>query len=213
MVATVLGAGVHTTDAEEMRYVILSKLLESYAAEQGIEVERADVDAYLNGTRRIAEAHRRRNEARCRELTRKLNSGNLGEAERRKVSSELDSLNELMATLEEMSAAANEDPQASQKDREQVAAAFIRQWKINRALFRQYGGRVIFQQGGAEPLDAYRRFLEAQEKRGRFAIADEVFAKKFWDYYRNDARHSFYPPGSVQAAQAIEIPWWLTDQP
>ena len=85
--------------------------------------------------------------------------------------------------------------------------------KIDRALYGQYGGRVIFQQGGPEPLDAYRRFLEERKETGAFAIVDKAFEAKFWDYYRNDAIHSFYPPGSEEEKMAFDTPWWLQDAP
>jgi hypothetical protein len=48
----------------------------------------------------------------------------------------------------------------------QIAQQFVKSWKINKALYAQYGGRVIFQQAGVEPLDAYRDFLKEQEKKG-----------------------------------------------
>jgi hypothetical protein len=208
LVATVLGTEVRTGDADEMRYVILSKLMERYAAEQEIAVSREDIGAYLDGMHRKAEQHRKQNEAKRDELTRKLASESLTEAERASLSEELASLNELMEALEEGSKASEADAAEDAEYREQVATAFVRQWKINRALYRQYGGRVIFQQGGPEPLDAYRRFLEEQEKSGAFTILKKGFEEKFWDYFRNDSLHSFYPPGSDGEKQAIETPWW-----
>lgn len=38
--------------------------------------------------------------------------------------------------------------------REDIARTMITRWKLNRALFEQFGGRVIYQQFGPEPLDA-----------------------------------------------------------
>ena len=35
----------------------------------------------------------------------------------------------------------------------QMAQQFVRAWKINKALYEKYGGRVIFQQAGVEPLE------------------------------------------------------------
>lgn len=42
LVAEVLGTDIHTVDPEEMKYVILGRLQDRYAAEQGIRVSRAD---------------------------------------------------------------------------------------------------------------------------------------------------------------------------
>ena len=125
------------------------------------------------------------------------------------LAAELEALDQLAAGLDEPAGDAGEEREA----REQIASAFIRQWKINRALYRQYGGRIIFQQGGPEPLDAYRAFLEEQQEKGAFRIADKALEAEFWKYYRTDSLHSFYPAGSRQEAQAFETPWWLTESP
>jgi hypothetical protein len=211
LVATIMGMDIRTGDPEEMRYVILAKLTDGYAAEHGVQVSREDIDAYLAGMRRVAEEERRRHLARREALTRQLAAEGLSEAEKESISSELASLNELIANLDESNSPAEEDSEEIRQYREQVATAFIRQWKINKALYEQYGGRIIFQQGGPEPLDAYRRFLESQEKAGSFKILDETFEQKFWNYYRNDAIHSFYPKGSKAETRAFETPWWLLE--
>lgn len=108
--------------------------------------------------------------------------------------------------------------QLTAEEREQVATmrhdmgrAMIGQWKTNRALFRKYGGRVIGQQLGAEPLDAYREFLEDQEKAGAFEILDPDTEQYFWKYFRDDSIHSFLPP--EVAATALESPPWEQAEP
>jgi len=90
----------------------------------------------------------------------------------------------------------------------EIAGAFILQWKINRALYQQYGGRIIFQQGGPEPLDAYRKFLEERQAAGDFSIDDSALAAEFWRYYRDDSIHSFFEPGSAEEAKAFADPPW-----
>jgi hypothetical protein len=92
--------------------------------------------------------------------------------------------------------------------REEIAAAFIRQWKINRALYQRYGGRIVFQQGGPESLDAWRRFLEEGQARGDFTLLDRSMAAAFWHYFVTDTIHSFYKPGSADEARALDTPPW-----
>lgn len=115
----------------------------------------------------------------------------------------------MLASLDETARGAAEDQAA----RRQVAAAFIRQWKINRALYQQYGGRIIYQQGGPEPLDAYRTFLQARERQGAFTILNPAFEAEFWKYFLTDSIHSFYPKGSQEEARAFQTPWWLPPRP
>lgn len=208
-VARALDTDIHTGDAEEMRYVILATLLEHYAAEQDIEVQPSEIDAYLDAMRRTRQADRQRRIARLDELAQLLASDEPDVDERARLSAERDSLQTLLDDLAELEAGAGEDPAAEQAARREVASAFIRQWRINRALYRQYGGRIVYQQGGPEPLDAYRQFLEEQQAAGAFALFDDALAQAFWNYYRDDALHDFYPPGSEEEAQAFETPWWL----
>jgi hypothetical protein len=105
-----------------------------------------------------------------------------------------------------------EESAEDQAARLEIAEAFILQWKINRALYQQYGGRIIFQQGGPEPLDAYRTFLEERQAAGDFSIEDGAMAAEFWRYYRDDSIHSFFEPGSADEAKAFGVEPWATSQ-
>ena len=92
--------------------------------------------------------------------------------------------------------------------RREMAGAIIRQWKINKALYDQYGGRIIYQQLGPEPLDAYRRFLEQRQAEGVFTIHDSALAKRFWHYFTDESIHDFMEPGSTDEASAFVTPPW-----
>jgi hypothetical protein len=105
-----------------------------------------------------------------------------------------------------------EESSEDQAARLEIAGAFILQWKINRALYQQYGGRIGFQQGGPEPLDAYRKFLEERQAAGDFSIDDPSLAAEFWRYYRDDSIHSFFGPGSADEASAFGVEPWSSSQ-
>lgn len=205
--ATVLGSEIRTSDPEELRYLVLRALTDRYAAERGIEVTPAEIDAYVARMAAVAERDRREREARLAGIERQLAAPGLADDRRTALAAERDTLAQLARDLERGAATPQEAAQEAQA-RRVIAAAFIRQWKINQSLYREYGGRIVFQQGGPEPLDAYRRFLEHQQKRGAFAIADAGLEATVWRYYRNDAIHSFYPAGSTEEAQAFARPWW-----
>jgi len=179
LVAAVLGTKIHTGDPDEMKYVILAKLLDQYAEDHDIGVKPVEIDTYVESLHRVAERDRKRHEERRQELSRKLKSTSLTASERKSLSSELDTVNEFLNDVEEMTKSTAKNPDEVRQYREQVAAAFIKQWKINRSLYKQYGGRIIFQQGGPEPLDAYRMFLQEQKKKGAFMILDKAFEEKF----------------------------------
>jgi len=92
--------------------------------------------------------------------------------------------------------------------RRNMGRAIIRQWKINKALHNRYGGRIIYQQLGPEPLDAYRQFLEQRQREGAFTIYDKDLAAHFWRYFSDESIHDFMEPGSADEAQAYAIPPW-----
>ena len=87
----------------------------------------------------------------------------------------------------------------------QVAQQFLMSWTINKALYAKYGGRVIFQQTGAEPIDAYRDFLRDQEKSGRFQINDKQYESGFWRYFTSDTGYKFAK--KEDGAKLINAPW------
>jgi hypothetical protein len=208
LVAEVLGTKIHTNDPEEMKYVIVGKLMDRYAEKHDIDVKQSEIDIYVERLDRAADRDLNRHQKRRQKLTRQLESTRLTEAERTQLAAELEAEKAHLDFIAETKKSAEQNPDEVRQYREQVASAFIRQWKINRALFGQFGGRIIFQQGGPEPLDAYRMYLEDQKKKGAFTILDKSFEKEFWAYYLDDAKHSFYPSGSKAEAQALEVPWW-----
>jgi hypothetical protein len=198
----VLGQAVHTRDAEELRYYVLRLLTDRFAAAEGIAATPEEIAAFLASTAAALRSDRVQAIARRDGLQRQLAGGGLPAARRAEVQRELVAQNEVIAALAPQEAAGDRAARA------EIAAAFIRQWKINGALQQKYGGRIIFQQGGPEPLDATRRFLEAAQAAGEFAITDPGLEKPFWAYYRDDARHSFYAPGSREEGVAFATSPW-----
>ncbi len=142
VVATVLGEEVRTDDASEMQSTIITRLFDRYAAEHGIEVEKAELASYLENMRRGMAAQG------------------------------------LTAEQEELSP--DETLQVDAMRRE-MGSSLIRQWKINKSLHAVYGGRIIYQQFGPEPLDAYRRYPEERREAGDFCIGDPAMAAAFWE--------------------------------
>jgi len=202
---TVLGTTVRTKDAEELRYVVLGRLLEVFAKSKGISVTPEEIASYRKAMEEAMRADRAEREASRDVLKRHLASKGLVKAERDTLEQELESVEQFLAdSAPDKSRQSAEDKQA----REQIASAFIKQWKINRALHAEYGGRIGYQQGGPEPLDATRKFLEERKQRGDFTIVTKELDEAFWKYYLNDSIHDFYKSGSKEEASAFSSPPW-----
>lgn len=167
--ARVLDLSLVVDDADALRSLVLSRLLNAYARDQDIRAKDSAVDAY------IADMDRQMRE----------------------------DLGDDYAGADDLSP----DEQAAMAEmRRSMAAAMIRNWEINRSLYGAYGGRVIYQQFGPEPLDAYVAFLRDAEREGRFSINDPALAEAFWEFFAQDQRHDFYPEAEAASAFA-RAPW------
>ncbi len=204
VVGVVHGQLIRTQDAEELRYYVLHNLTDRYAEKKGIVVTRGEIERYQKHLDSVMKRDEERRGERLVELKRLLQDPALPAAQREAMAAELRTLESLRDSAVGRGAGSAEERAA----REQIAKAFIRQWKINRALYQQYGGRVILQQGGPEPLDAYRKFLEDSGAHGDFVITDKSMENGFWRYYRDDAMHTFLQSGSKEAKRAFATPPW-----
>lgn len=74
-------------------------------------------------------------------------------------------------------------------------------WKLQRALYQTYGGRVVFQQMGLEALDATRQLFETAEQAGDLTFDDPGVRFLFYYYYT----HTRHTAGD---ATALERPPW-----
>lgn len=136
-------------------------------------------------------------------------------AEEHKIEStdaELDSFCKKMEELKPKDKKQNKEQEEQAKFMmRQLGKSWVLRWKINKALYEKYGGRVIFQQAGSEPIDAYRDFLKEEGKKGNFKILDKKDEVDFWRYYTNDAMHSFY--SKEDGEKFINTPFWLMKKP
>lgn len=87
---------------------------------------------------------------------------------------------DLSSMFEEIWAEWQRDDPAGREARG-FARAMLQDWKINRALFARYGGRVSLN-GFNMPLafDAVRSFCREREAAGDFVIHDETMRDLFW---------------------------------
>jgi heat shock protein HslJ len=112
-------------------------------------------------------------------------------------------LGEERATLDDLSP---EEQAEVRSMRETMARRMIERWKVNQSLYDAYGGRVIFQQLGPEPLDAYRQFLELRRDAGDFVFRDAAHERAFWNDFEDESRHDFYPEEAAKSVFEV-APW------
>ena len=76
-------------------------------------------------------------------------------------------------------------------------------WKIERELYRTYGGRVVFQQARLEALVARRFLFEQAVKEGHLTFEDAGVRHLF--YYYSHMGHRDVD------AKLLEKPWFFED--
>ena len=98
---------------------------------------------------------------------------------------------------------------AAELDTPQAREMFLQamaNWKFHKALYERYGGEVISQVLGPNAVGAYRRWLEDEEKRGRFEIMAPALRDAFYE-----KAVSGYGGGRVPPDEAREVfshaPW------
>jgi hypothetical protein len=206
LVARVYADTLRMRNPADARQAIVATLRERFATENGIVAEPAEIDAHAESLRRTLEADRLRWIARQEEIDRRLGERTLPEAERKTLAAERQVLRTLLRSEPGVPPTAT-PPEGREFIRWQ-AAGYVKQWKVDRALHRQYGGRIAGPPGAPEPVDAHRRFLEDRHARGDFQILAPELEREFWKYYRTDSMHVFLPPGSREEAQAFATPPW-----
>jgi len=205
VIAEVLGRKIKMSEKAEMKSIVSGALLERYAQEHKLEPTAEELEACVSESRLsvdelLEEARKERND-----LLESLNSKNLTPLKRSELVSQLKEYDADIAQVEE-------HPEELEKDVADLARSVILPFKLNQALFRQYGGRVIFQQMGPEPLDAYRKFFEEQQKAGAFKILDESLVPSFWRYYKTDKMHNFLSKTREDGEKIFSIRWWSLDE-
>ncbi len=95
---------------------------------------------------------------------------------------------EIQACARAYQKASVEDPNWSPEDGTpplelEFAAELMTTWKRDVALHRQFGGRIIFQQFGPEPIDAWRKLLEQYEAEKAFVILDPELRGCVYTYF------------------------------
>jgi hypothetical protein len=191
---------------ERLRELVWKALFEDYARQKKIAPTPAEIDSYIAHLREFEKQDHLRRDKQRTELIEELRSPSLTEARRKQAQSALDTLNRLK-DFDAQRAAELRDPAQQRMEREaqrQVSEEWIRRWKVNQALYREFGGRIIFQQAGCEPIDAYRKLIDSSEAKHQFVLYDPAFRDAVYSYFR----HDFVYADEAQAKFYFEKPYW-----
>lgn len=177
-------------------------LFERYAQQKHINVTEADIEQFNQSMLRNISRQVDSLQKKANSIQKELQAENLDDKKRTEMTERLDLYTNYAKRLD--------NSQKTFKKLSDPAGTMIMQWKICNRLYEQYGGRVIFQQAGPEPLDAYRKFFEDEQSKGSFEFYNKEAEDLFWEYYRNEKMHTFYSD-AAEAKAVMETPWWLRE--
>jgi len=208
VIAIVLGKQITASEKDKLNGLIVGPLLERFAKVNHLEPTAEELDAFVLKAEEKEKQRRIKLQEDRATLIQELKNPALSSQERQQKESRLQRIVKWQDEIKQKGERMEEQIRTMYR---QLAQRFVRAWKINQALYRKYGGRVIFQQAGAEPLDAYRAFLKEAEKKGSFQILEKQYVASFWRYYTNDAMHTFC--SRDDGAKFINTPWWMIKEP
>jgi len=149
--------------ARELRQVTLKEASARFSAEHNLKASPEEIAAYGRWEADFKQKDRAQRAARLAELEKVAAPD---ESQRR----ELDVLRSL--------AKHDAEPPAPST---QVHAWWIEGYKLKKALYEKYGGRVGITKWGPDPIGAIEALLREHEKRGDLVILDASLAREFWD--------------------------------
>lgn len=159
-----------TQAARTLRELALKEAGTRFIAANGLKATPEEIAAY---GRWEADFQRREQARRASRLAELERASGPSEAER----SEREVLRQLARHD------ANRPPPSSQ-----VHGWWIEGYKLKKALYEKYGGRVGITKWGPDPVGATEALLREHEKRGELKIADPALAKEFWDSLGREPR-------------------------
>lgn len=190
---------------KEPHTTVLAILMQKYVKDNKIKVTEDEIKDFTSYSIKMREKERVESEADRDKLVKELESETLDEKERKKKTSQLQTIERhLKSEREDAKILSQEMMNKIYRD---LAKETIFPWKIKKSLYKKYGGRVVTRTFSVEPIDAYYKFLKEQEKAGAFQLVDDEFAAQFWNYFTNYKHHIFL--SKEEGDKFINTPLWL----
>ncbi len=162
-----------------------------------ISASDAEVKTFIDNAKKMALKQLPQVEAQLAQINQALKAGTVPKEK-------LQEAQQYKAFLEQRVTAVRnaKEPTAQEKE---VARSLIMSWKLDKILYKQYGGRVVAgQQSPYSPVGAYKAFLQDKQKEGLFEIYDKKMQNKFWTVFEKAPKDATVPKDKVN----YDKPWW-----
>lgn len=208
--ATLDSKALAAPNERELLGRVLRELLEEHAAAQGIEASDADVAAWRQMLADAPALRELRTKRRLDVLHTRLTESEAGSPAREKIMAQMRELGEESAEAEakernrqalEVNLSEELRAKRDQADTD-MARRMVRRFRINQSLYERHGGRLVQQQLGAEPVDAYAALVDEAAAKGRLKVEPPASVESLKKLLEVGV---FVPAG--QEAEALKMPW------
>lgn len=191
---------------EKLRAHVWSAVFADYARTRKIEPSEAEIASHIRAHERMQKEGRIEREKQRADLLAELKTPGLKDTRRQQIEQHLKNLDYLREhdTRRDAELADPAQRKIWEQAERRVAEVWVKNWKLNQALYREFGGRLIFQQAGWEPIDAYRKLIEQNEKNKAFVIHDPTLREAVYAYFK----HNFVYADEAKAKFYFEKPYW-----
>lgn len=188
--------------AHRLRALAIGAALERYVRDNKLAATAEDIAAFSRWDATFRRSARSELQAALQRIEGQLQDKALPAALRK----ELDEQRRALQTYGALQEARSARPLGPGEE-ERALRSWIEGHKLRRALYEQYGGRVVEGRIGQDPVGAMETLLREHEKVGRLRFVDAQLAEPFWRAFRNDAQPAV-PAGQVDFSY-----YWLRPAP
>ena len=184
-VARVFGVPVTAAElgqpaARQLKDRVLKDAIARFARQQGLQATPEEIKAYQAWEVEFKRQDKERRAKRLAEIEQELKEPGLGNARRKALMDQHD----VLMRLQKHDADGRIDPASASR----VHAQWIEMFKVRKALYEKYGGRVGITKWGPDPAGATEALLREHERKGELQILDAALAKEFWDALAREPR-------------------------
>ena len=177
------GEALREKTLERLKEKIWNVALSHKFSSDILEPTAEELDLYNKAMKNSLEENYRKNRQTAEKVEKMLAQGRYNGQEKIKLANLLQTLETSISFYEERENYKQDMPQEFHdmvlEAERGLAQTMIAQWKADKALWDAYGGRVIFQQGALEPVDAYKKFMAYIRQEGKLEIPDPQFGDVF----------------------------------
>ncbi len=189
---------------------IYAGLQKRFLEEMSMNPTEDEIQLFINFSLKQEETRLEEFQSQRHDLLKELQATDLEESKRTSLSEHLKTVDQLIEyelTRQEEEKSIPNYAQIKKNSLKRVATISVTSWKFNKALYEKYGGRIIFQQAGLEPIDAYKQFLDDHTKKKSFEIFDPSFNNIFESMYTYfEMGHNYLDNENTE--KYFSKPWW-----